>query len=1080
MTKYLGLGATWVRSVTSRQVIETFGLGAYHRGVEYARSGHVLVLTCADGRQIEALVSGTASVAYETSVSPLRRNASDPDRVWIGANSCTCPLGGDCKHVVAALIVAQDWQLLGVESKPDWQVMLDAVLAESQVAQGRDLGLRFEFAKTRYDRGSRVLLKPVTQGKNGWIKTGATWHDIEYNYSRPPLNPLQRDVLMELLLAYRAGGQSFQRYGDTRIHLDELGASVWPLLRRSISTGIALIGPDAATDVVIAAGPASVILDLRHVDGQQPEMHGQILRESGEPLPPNSLLIGDPAHGFWSAQPGRLELGELSAPINAGTIGLLTSGPVRIPESDLNSFLFTYYPALRRDLTITSSDGTVALPDVSGPRLELSVDFRPGHVTQLSWKFAYAIGDQKTRFGLTDTSDARRDHTGEREILKELNDFSAGAAWNPVQTSGAVIPVLNLTGIQTADFVVDVLPLLAAHPLIDLVVTGEPMAYSETSEAPVVSVTASDTNDSDWFELDVTVTVDGEQVELAQLLMALAVGDARLLLDSGKSFSLDRPDLIRLRELLEEARSLQDKTGTTIRITPIQAGWWEELVSLGVIATQSARWQRSVGALLDLDHVAPPEPPIEFRTELRPYQRAGFQWLSRLWDCRLGGVLADDMGLGKTVQTLAMATRAAAEGTLGGNAGALLIVAPTSVVSTWAEQSQAFCPHLRTVVITETESRSGSKIRNTAEQADIVVTSYALFRIDEDSYGVLDWSGLVLDEAQFVKNHKSKTYQAARKLNTDFKLAITGTPLENSVMDLWSMLSITAPGLFPNPQRFTEEYRRPIENHGDADALAKLRRRVRPLMLRRTKEAVASDLPPKTEQVLHVTLHPKHQRIYDTHLNRERQRVLGMLDDIDRNRIAILSSLTTLRQLSLDAGLIDEQYRGKIPSAKIDVLVEQLQEIAAEGHRALVFSQFTRFLREVRSRLTEAGLSVCYLDGRTQNRPRRIAEFVDGDACAFLISLKAGGFGLNLTAADYVYVLDPWWNPAAEAQAIDRTHRIGQDKPVMVYRMISVGTIEEKVVALQDRKRELFASVIDGDGTGTALNAADIRELLSH
>jgi SNF2 family DNA or RNA helicase len=251
-------------------------------------------------------------------------------------------------------------------------------------------------------------------------------------------------------------------------------------------------------------------------------------------------------------------------------------------------------------------------------------------------------------------------------------------------------------------------------------------------------------------------------------------------------------------------------------------------------------------------------------------------------------------------------------------------------------------------------------------------------------------------------------------------------------------------------------------------------------MLRRTKDLVASDLPPKTEQRLDVTLNPQHRRIYDTHLNRERQRVMRLVDDMNRNRMTILKSLTTLRQLSLDPSLVDEKYAGTAASSKIDVLTEQLHEIAAEGHRALVFSQFTRFLSLVRTRLTEEGIGHCYLDGRTRDRPQRIAEFTDGDDPVFLISLKAGGFGLNLTAADYVFVLDPWWNPAAEEQAIDRTHRIGQDKPVMVYRLVATDTIEEKVVALQQRKRDLFTQVLDGGAAASGtLTAEDIRELFA-
>jgi SNF2 family DNA or RNA helicase len=498
-----------------------------------------------------------------------------------------------------------------------------------------------------------------------------------------------------------------------------------------------------------------------------------------------------------------------------------------------------------------------------------------------------------------------------------------------------------------------------------------------------------------------------------------------------------------------------------------------------VVEHQSERWASTVGALLALDELPRPDPPLKLQATLRPYQLEGYHWLSLLWDCRLGGVLADDMGLGKTVQTLAMATRAYEQGSLGGEAGPLLIVAPTSVVSAWADQAEQFCPDLAIVAVTETERRSGRALAEQVAGAHLVVTSYALFRIDEDAYRGVTWSGLVLDEAQFVKNHQAKTYSCARRLPAPFKLAITGTPLENSLMDLWSMLSITAPGLFPDPQTFTERYRRPIESGASPEQLAILRRRIRPLMVRRTKEQVAPELPPKVEQVLQVTLNPQHRKIYDQQLQRERQRVLGLLGDLQRNRFQIFRSLTLLRQLSLDPSLVDDRHTG-VRSSKIDVLVEQVREVAAEGHRVLVFSQFTGFLGLVRTRLDAEGIGHCYLDGRTRNRPKRIAEFTHGDAPVFLISLKAGGVGLTLTEADYVFVLDPWWNPATEAQAVDRTHRIGQDKTVMVYRLVASGTIEEKVVALQQRKRDLFARVVDDDAMASgALTADDIRGLFA-
>jgi SNF2 family DNA or RNA helicase len=573
----------------------------------------------------------------------------------------------------------------------------------------------------------------------------------------------------------------------------------------------------------------------------------------------------------------------------------------------------------------------------------------------------------------------------------------------------------------------------------------------------------------------VSIAVEGRELPFAEVFTALAGGESHMLLEDGAHFSLLEPRLQELRRLIEEARALSDSPSAGLRISRYQAGLWAELAALGVVREQAQAWQRQVGALLELDTIAKHDPPATLKARLRPYQRAGFGWLASLWDLELGGILADDMGLGKTVQTLALICHARHRDP---GLGPFLVIAPTSVVSNWVAEAGRFVPELRVDAITDTLARSGRTIEALAA-ADVVVTTYTLFRLESDDYRTVSWAGLILDEAQYVKNHQAKTYRCVRELPAPFKLAITGTPMENNLMELWSLLSITAPGLFPDPKRFAEEYARPIERGGDTERLARLRRRIKPLIKRRTKELVAADLPAKQEQTLEVDLHPRHRKLYDTHLQRERQKVLGLLGDFDRNRFTILRSITLLRQLSLHPGLVEEKHHA-VPCAKLGALVEQLEDVVGGGHRALVFSQFTGFLAKARERLDAEGIGYCYLDGRTRRRDRVLERFKEGGDPVFLISLKAGGFGLNLTEADYCFLLDPWWNPATEAQAIDRTHRIGQTRPVMVYRTIAHNTIEEKVVALARRKAALFSGVMDeGDLFAGGLTAEDIRGLLS-
>ncbi len=621
------------------------------------------------------------------------------------------------------------------------------------------------------------------------------------------------------------------------------------------------------------------------------------------------------------------------------------------------------------------------------------------------------------------------------------------------------------------------MPLLAELDHVRIDTTGEAPEYVELTDTPQIGISTKGTDDGDWFDLGVTVTLGGTDVPFDQLFRALGAGEDHLMLPNGHFFALDQPEFVQLRKLIEEARSLQEP-GESLRISRYQAGLWDELEELAATAEQAAAWRKSVTGLLNLSELASVPVPEGIQASLRPYQQEGFDWLVFLLEHGLGGVLADDMGLGKTLQTLALISHAQRAAAASGTPGRpFLVVAPTSVVPNWEAEARRFAPDLRTTAVADTLRRSGADPAALAGGSDVVVISYTLFRLDYDAYAGQEWAGLILDEAQFVKNHVTKASQNARRFPAPFKLAITGTPMENNLMELWSLFAITAPGLFPSSTNFAEYYRKPVEKESDAGKLAQLRRRIRPLIMRRTKDAVAKDLPPKQEQVLELELAPRHRTIYQRHLQRERQKVLGMLGDMDKNRFAIFRSLTTLRMLSLDPSLVDKKY-ASAPSSKLDALFEQLEDIVAEGHRALIFSQFTSFLAKAAERLDAAGIEYAYLDGKTRRRGQVIDNFKSGTAPVFLISLKAGGFGLNLTEADYVFLLDPWWNPATENQAVDRTHRIGQHKNVMVYRMVAKDTIEEKVMALKEKKAKLFSSVMDDDAMfSSALSAADVRGL---
>jgi SNF2 family DNA or RNA helicase len=712
----------------------------------------------------------------------------------------------------------------------------------------------------------------------------------------------------------------------------------------------------------------------------------------------------------------------------------------------------------------------------------LRASYCGGHELEVSWEWAYQVGDSPLREPL-DPGEAGgdyRDLAAEQAILAgiglPLGRFGLLRNGAGVAGRSELAPRTRLAGLDTMRFTTELLPLLADQPGIITEISGEPADYREAGDSLHIAVSTDEVaGDMDWFDLGVTLTVEGRQVPFLEVFLALSRGDPYLLLPDGAYFSLHKPELQALARLIAEAQALQETPAGPLRISRYQASLWDELAGLGVVDHQAAAWQQQVRALLWAAEAGGAQPPAALRAKLRGYQRDGFSWLAFLWEHGLGGILADDMGLGKTLQALALICHARHTSPA---APPFLIVAPTSVVPNWADEAARFTPGLKVVQVRDTLARRKKALGELVAGADAVVTSYTVLRIDFAGYAELGWSGLFLDEAQHVKNRQSRVYQCARRLPAPVKVAITGTPLENNLMELWSLLSVTAPGLFPNPARFSDFYAHRIEKQGDAELLAQLQRRIKPLVRRRTKQQVLAELPAKQEQVLEVDLYPQHRKLYQTYLQRERQKVLGLIGDMNANRFAIFRSLVLLRQLSLHAGLVDDAH-ADLPSSKIDVLAGQLLDVTCGGHRALVFSQFTGFLGKVRERLDAEGLPYCYLDGRTRDRARVIERFKSGAAPVFLISLKAGGFGLNLAEADYCFLLDPWWNPAVEAQAVDRAHRIGQARNVMVYRLVARGTIEEKVMALKARKAELFASVMDrGNVFSAGLDAEAIRGLL--
>ena len=624
--------------------------------------------------------------------------------------------------------------------------------------------------------------------------------------------------------------------------------------------------------------------------------------------------------------------------------------------------------------------------------------------------------------------------------------------------------------------------------------------YRLAEETPVISVTTNGApgqgfEGNDWFSLGFSVELGGERLDVAPIVAAFleqaredwseGVPDVETLrvrlaaepvfLDRGKQgyVPLDLSPLAPLLQLVlshhaelgalhpaeaEVARAVEDALdGSSVRFAD----------HAGILPLA-----RSLEALAQTTEFTPPD---GLRAELRPYQAYGAAWMGSLLEAGFGGVLADDMGLGKTVEVLALlqARKAAGQG------GPTLLIVPTSLLHSWQAQAAQFTPGLEVLTL---HGPARKARRDRADAADLVITTYPLLARDRDWLAARDWPLVVLDEAQTLRNPAAQMAKALREIPAAGRLALTGTPLENSLQDIWTLVDWINPGLLGDRKQFQGVFRTPIEKHGDAAAQARLNRRLRPFLLRRTKEEVAAELPPRTEILDRVELPKPQQALYETVRSAMDARVREAIGQkgLAAARITVLDALLKLRQVCCDPALVrTEAARSVSDSAKRARLRELLAELVAEGRRVLVFSQFVEMLRLIEADLAEAGIPSLSLTGETRDRAGVLDAFTGGEAPVFLLSLKAGGVGLTLTEADTVILYDPWWNPAVERQAMDRTHRIGQDKPVFVHRLVAAGTVEEKILDMQARKQALADALFAGEAEAMPLDEATLTDLFA-
>jgi superfamily II DNA or RNA helicase len=642
-----------------------------------------------------------------------------------------------------------------------------------------------------------------------------------------------------------------------------------------------------------------------------------------------------------------------------------------------------------------------------------------------------------------------RDFAAESDIAADtaaaLGLDDAGSAWS-----------WTLAGPGQA---LDLLRRLRERPeLAQVEWTGPPIRVGRRITGKDVRVTLGAARD--WFQLQGGANIEGQRIDLDALLEAAREGQGWVRIKSGAWVDLEDT----LHELLGAAAGLRQGAKAEVKLAPTHAPLVTALASAGAEVDAPPGWW-SITERIEAARTLDTPVPADLNATLRSYQATGFQWLAALASWAPGAVLADDMGLGKTLQSIALL--------LHRRDGVSVVVAPTSVVDNWAAELAKFAPGLNGRV-----HRGAGRLDRlkTAVPGDVLLVSYDTLVRDLEAFGELAVHTLVIDEAHNIKNPGTNRAKALHALRADFVLALSGTPVENQLLDLWSLFRAASPGLLGGLEPFRKGLATAIQEHHDPTARAALARLVRPFILRRTKREVETELPARTEIVMPIDLSIEERALYE----RERlAAVVSMSGPTEGRQFQIFAALTRLRQLACHPRLVDPT--SPIPSSKMARALELLLALREDGHQTLVFSQFTQHLKLLREALTQQGVRMRYLDGSTpaEQRGKEVAAFQAGDGEVFLISLKAGGTGLNLTAATYVIHLDPWWNPAAEDQATDRAHRIGQLRPVTVYRLVSRGTIEEQVVNLHNEKRELAAAVLEGTDTAHRASADELLALIA-
>jgi superfamily II DNA or RNA helicase len=1097
-----------------------FSEPVWRKAEELVANGAVLDVSVErDGKSVSGRVRGDRRTPYLTRVRIANGRGG---RVRI-ASTCTCIVYSECEHAAATLLGAieknatADPEDANVAIDPELEAWINqvnaAIRAAPQQAQadGADCVLYLLEPTQRSWRDSAVAqpvavsavrarrLRPGVYGREHPLAVGTLLAE-----DPPPFVTMKDHLIGRLLGSFNGSGKRLSGVADAEALLTmlETGRCHW---RNSQNKALTLGEPragrfawrfdgegqqhvvcaleEAAQDVVIVALGQPWYVDLANM------VCGRV--DTGVPDRVAHFMLQAPAIAPSAASVARQRL------VPSGSIVPLPEPLRRRERLEVKPIPVLHLHCPR----VTASRG------LGWKREEEEVDLP---LARLTFDYAGAeVGWQDSRTELNHVKDNRL-LVLPRDALQEVQAYERlqRVGLQPLGPTGLgrFAPDIcrqDLTFEEDEDNDVSMRWVEFNHRVLpQLVEEGWRITFADDYPYQVVrpdGAWSADVTDTgvDWFELDLGIEVEGRRVPLLPLLLDLfkrapdemtpaaleAFGDEPVYgtLPDGRLLPIPASRLRGILEALydlfaanrvDPERPLRLGRAEALRLASLERALpngalvWSGGAELRSMARRLAD---NVGTLPDI------APPRNLKATLRGYQRDGLRWLQFLAQTGLSGVLADDMGLGKTLQTLA---HILVEKETGRLTRPCLVVAPTSLIPTWRNEVRKFAPHLRLLVLHGNDRHdyfAGVDVQ------EVVLTSYALLLRDADQLLAREWHMVVLDEAQAIKNPSTKLARTAAQLRAPHRVALTGTPMENHLGELWSVFNFLLPGFLGEREEFRRVFRNQIEKEGDEERRALLAARVRPFMLRRRKEQVAAELPPKTEMIREVELADQQRDLYELvrvamHARlREEIAARGLA----RSNIAILEALLKLRQVCCHPRLLKNGETSTAPSAKFELLMDMLPAMVENDRRIIIFSQFVEMLELIEEALGKAGLDYVKLTGQTRDRETPVRRFQAGEVPIFLISLKAGGVGITLTRADTVIHYDPWWNPAVEAQATDRAHRIGQDKTVFVYKLIAAGTVEEKMVQLQARKRALIEGVLSGTGSGLTFTEEDIANLFA-